>query len=131
MIQYDEDLIKDISRNCGSKSIQEGYAYYRTMRHFNPEKFWYDYYEDKGYYIASRGKKHVRLIGIAVRSECQGQGIGKILFSKLILRAKQTGLSKVTFRTSIYERAQDFYARIGCNVVGLNGDDFEMEYIIK
>lgn len=131
MISYDENLIKEISRNCGSKSILEGFAYYRSMRHFHPETFWYDFHERKGYCVAYKGKKHARLIGIAVRSDCQGQGIGRRLFLRLISRAKQAGLSKVTFRTSIFEEAQHFYAKMGCNVVGLKDNDFEMEYIIK
>ena len=131
MIPYDENLIKDISRNCGSRSIREGFAFYRTLRHFSPDKFWYDYEGDKGYYVATRAKNHARLVGIAVRSEYQGQGIGRMLFRKLVLRCKQAGLSKVTFRTSMYEDAQNFYAKMGCVVTGLKDNDIEMEFIIK
>lgn len=130
MIAYDEHLVKEISRNCGSKSIVKGFAYYRSVRHFHPDTFWYDCYGRKGYYVAYKGKKHARLIGLAVCSDCQGRGIGKRLFLSLISRAKQAGLSRITFRTSIFEEAQNFYLKMGCNIVGMKSDDLEMEYII-
>lgn len=128
--QYNGQLAHDICYGCGSKSMKNTFAYFRMMQHNSPQTFWCEFEGEDGFYVANRGRDHVRLVGIAVRSSAQGRGIGKKLFFSLLSRAKQDGLSKVTFRTSIYERAQDFYAKMGCKVVGLKDDDFEMEYSI-
>lgn len=130
-MEFNDALARDIGKSCGSKSIQNGYNFYRRLKFLNPDGFWFDFYGNDAYYVASKGKNAVRLVGIAVRSDCQKKGIGRMMFYRLVRRAKEAGISRITFRTSIYEDAQRFYARLGCAVVGLKDDDFEMEYTIK
>ncbi len=44
---------------------------------------------------------------------------------------KYGGIQTFKFRTNINERAINFWQRQGARIVGLKGDDYEMELTIK
>ena len=82
-------------------------------------------------YFCTIAKSHIRLIEIAVKADKQGEGIGKKVLYRLLTRMKASGIYKLTFRTPMKENAKDFWRHIGAQIVDINGDDYEMELIIK
>jgi ribosomal protein S18 acetylase RimI-like enzyme len=135
---YDDQKVKDICYNCGSKVSKQSYNYFRRMHYVTGgkvcSKVWSKEEEQGGgavaFYYASRCRDHVRLIEIAVREEYQGQGWGRKALLDLLSRMKAEGLYKLTFRTPIDERAADFWLHVGARITGLKGNDYEMEITI-
>lgn len=129
--EYNDKVARDICYNCGSEVSKRSYNYFRTALHYSPDKVWSEIYDGKAMYFATRARDHVRLIEIAVRSEYQGQGIGKKVLFRLLQRMKAANLYKLTFRTPIVEEAQNFWLHIGARIVDVKGADYEMELTIK
>lgn len=129
--EYDSNIAKDICCNCSSAVSKRSYNYFRTALHYSPDKVWSEIYDGKAMYFATRARDHVRLIEIAVRSEYQGQGMGKKVLFRLLQRMKAANLYKLTFRTPIVEEAQNFWLHIGARIVDVKGADYEMELTIK
>ena len=132
---YDDKAVKEICYNCGSPTAKQSYNYFRRIAYVTGGKVWGKVW-GKGdtpvaFYYATRCRDHVRLIEIAVREEYKRQGIGKMALFDLLCRMKQAGLYKLTFRTPIDEEAADFWLHMGARIVGLKGNDYEMELTIK
>lgn len=127
---YDDTIAKQICYGCGSPVSKAAYNYFRTALHYSREKVWAELLDEKALYFATRAKDHVRLIEIAVREEYKGRGIGKEVLFRLLSRMKAAGLYKLTFRTPIVEEAANFWLHVGARIVGLKGDDYEMEITI-
>lgn len=125
-----EDLriaVADIMRNSGSEA---------TIRNINFMRASYFYYEGRmlfglipgiGFYFAGKGKKHVRLIELAIAETQQGKGYGTMLLNDLIRRTKAVGVKKITMRTPRKETAVYFWQKKGAVLKGITGDDYEME----
>lgn len=128
---YDDKIAKQICYDCGSPVSKAAYNYFRRMLYTSGDKVWSELYGDQALYFATRGKSHVRLIEIAVRSRYQGRGFGKEVLFRLLSRMKAAGLYKLTFRTPIVEEAQKFWLHIGARIVDVKGADYEMELTIK
>lgn len=124
---YDEELFKAISRNSGSESASRDAAYIRTARHWGGNKFISEAIGDFAFFIGTAGKKHFRLIEIAVRKDQQHKGYGTLMMKRIIRLCRKRKLEKITLRTSRNETAVDFYRRFGGEITGINGDDYEME----
>ena len=102
------------------------------MQHCLPEdKILCERYREQGFYFVTVGKKHGRLIEIAVHRDHKGKGLGKKLLYRLLTNLKRRGISKLTFRTPIDEDAQGFWIHNGAKIVGLKDNDYEMELNFK
>lgn len=122
---------KEICYGCGSDISKKTYAYFRTAQHYNADKVMSEMYGNKALYFATRAKNHIRLIEIAVRTEYQGQGLGRKVLNRLLTRAKALGITKITLRTPINEKAAEFWLHIGAKIVGVKDNDYEMELNIE
>ena len=128
---YDEKTAHDIYYASNSPVTKRTYTFFRAMLYRSGDKVWSEIYDGKAMYFATRARDHVRLIGIAVRYEYQGQGMGKVVLFRLLSRMKRNNLYKLTFRTPIVEDAQSFWLHLGAKIVDVNGDDYEMVLTIK
>lgn len=135
MSRYEDKAVKEICYDCGSPTAKKSYNYFRRMHYVTGGKVWSKVWskdeEPVTFYYASKCRDHVRLIEIAVRKEYQGRGIGKKVLYGLLLRMKQSGLSKLTFRTPINEKAHKFWLHMGARVMDVKGEDYEMELTIE
>lgn len=132
---YDDNLVKEICYNCGSKKAKQSYSFFRRMHYVTDGKVWSKVWSKNGiplaFYYATRCKDHIRLIEIAVRSDYQNKGIGSKLLSRLLLQMRESGIDTLTFRTPINEAAQHFWLKMGASIIDVKGDDYEMELKIK
>lgn len=132
---YNDELVKDICYNCGSKTAKQSYNYFRKINYVTKGKVWSKVWSKDGlpiaFYYANRCKNHIRLIEIAVISEYQRNGIGRKILSRLLLQMKESGIDTLTFRTPINESAQHFWLKMGANIIDVKGNDYEMELKIK
>ena len=128
---YDDSAVKDICYNCGSAVAKQSYNYFRRMHYVTGGKVWSKDDIPIAFYYASRCRDHVRLIEIAVRTEYQGQGLGKKALLALLSEMKGAGITRLTFRTPSGEDAQHFWLHVGARIVDVKGEDYEMELTIK
>ena len=133
--EYNDAAVKEICYNCGSPVAKQSYNYFRRLHYVTGGKVWGKVW-GKGdtpvaFYYANRCRDHVRLIEIAVRKEYQGAGVGRRVLFDLLLRMKQNGLHKLTFRTPMNEDAHGFWLHLGAKIVDVKGNDYEMEMTIK
>lgn len=128
----DDNVLKDICYNCGSASVKGTYPFFRRMMYYSQGNYWCEILDDKAFYFASRARKHVRLIAIAVKQEHQLQKIGEKVLFRLLQRVSLAGLDTLTLRTSMHENGQYFWLKQGARIMDVKGDDYEMEIkIIK
>ena len=132
---YDDAAAKDICYNCNSPVSKQSYNYFRRIHYVTGGKVWSKVWSKDGtpvgFYYASRCRDHVRLFEIAVRTEYQGKGIGRMMLHDLLSTMKTHGLYKLTFRTPIDETAADFWLHVGGQITGLKGNDYEMQINIR
>ena len=130
---YNDKTAKEICYGCGSDISKKTYAYFHAAQHYfySADKVMSEIYDGKALYFATRAKNHIRLIEIAVRTEYQGQGIGRKVLNRLLTRAKALGTTKITLRTPINEKAAEFWLHMGAKIIGLKDNDYEMELNIK
>lgn len=128
---YDEKTAHDICYASNSPVTKRTYLFFRAMLYRSGDKVWSEIYDGKAMYFATRARDHVRLIEIAVRSEYQGQGMGKKVLFRLLSRMKRNNLYKLTFRTPIVEDAQSFWLHLGAKIVDVKGEDYEMVLTIQ
>lgn len=82
--------------------------------------------------MAIKRKNTVRSVFTVVRQDRQKEGIGNILHRRRLRRCMEAGISTLRMRTSQNERAIDYWTqKQGATIVGLNGNDFELEFRIK
>ena len=92
---------------------------------------WCELFGDQSFYFATVARTHIRLIGIAVKDDCKGQGLGKAALYRLLQRMAAVGIDTLTFRTSMHEDAQHFWLKQGAKIMDVKGDDYEMQLKIK
>lgn len=129
-IGYDEELIKRVGRNCGSDHAREAMAYIRTARWQSRNNFFCMTVDGVAFCTGTFGKEHFRLVEIAVQADCQHRGYGRGLLERLEAVCRQKGKKKVTLRTSKHEKAKEWWQSVGAQVIGENGDDYEMEILL-
>lgn len=126
----DKNLVKlkQISDKSGSKTIKETFAYLRFIfYHSKKENLLSEYIPQIAYYVATKSKKAIRIIDIAIVGEYQNRGIGSRLINRLVKIARAENKEKITLRTSTEETAFMFYQKLGFVETGLKGNDIEME----
>lgn len=136
---YQDGAVKDICYNCGSKTAKKSYSFFKRMEYLTGGKslekvmcsVWYLDGVPAAFFYANKSRNHVRLIEIAVKKDLQGKGIGRKILFRLLSRMKQLGMDTLTFRTPTNEPAQFFWLKMGARIIGMKGDDYEMELKIK
>lgn len=131
VLPEDESVIHDICYCCGSYSMKQTYAYIRRAIHLSSTSGTQVVYETDGtaFYLAIVARTHLRLIALAVSKGSQGNGIGTAAVARLKAIALGMGRHRITFRTSMSERAKDFWLRQRAKIVGIKGEDYEMELL--
>ena len=124
---YDEKLFKEIAQQSGAPSLVKDAVYIRTERFYYKSGFVSFAIGDQAFFAGVVGKEYFRLFIIAVRKQSQGKGYGKAMMHRIIQLCKKRGLHKITLRTNRNENAVSFYKRYGGRIIGIKGDDYEME----
>ena len=125
--RFDIKAIKEIAKASGSPTLPQETGYLERAKFYAGRKFRCEMYGDICFYAGTIGKKHFRLIEIAVRQEEQGKGYGRRMMKRLIFMCRKNGIEKITLRANRSESAVDFYKRFGGRITGIKGDDYEME----
>lgn len=107
----DENIVKVVSKNCGSKTLKETCEYFRRLKFYSKEKFWGLTVDGIAFMFGTFAKDHFRLAGIAVLSECQNLGYGKLMLSLLFQECINRGVYKITFRTPKSEKSYIWYQK--------------------
>lgn len=127
---FDKDLIKHISKNCGSKVLKKSVGYLEFIRYHSPKKFFCIIVDNTGFLAGTFAKKHFRLIDIAVLKDMQGTGIGKIMLSLLFEECIKREIYAITFRTPMDENSHLWYEKLGAKKTGIKQNDYEMRFDI-
>lgn len=134
VLSYDDKVVKEICYHCGSKTAKASYNYFRRLIYVGGSKVWSKVWSKDGrpigFYLAMRARDHIRLIEIAVMSDCQGQGYGRMMLYDLLKSMKVVGLNTLTMRTPINETAIDFWVHMGAKITGLKQEDYTLEICI-
>jgi GNAT superfamily N-acetyltransferase len=123
----DKEEVKKICFSCGSKSIENTYNYFRTACFYSGNNVLAEIIDGIGLYFALRCKHHVRLIALAVSSQYQWKGYGKLLHERLKGRVNAYGLRKITIRTEPEGSQMMFLTAQGYKEQRKKGHDIEME----
>lgn len=137
--ERDKDTVKAICYGCGSAMTRKHYAFVDSIYRYekrggkgwDKRAFKAELYGNIGMYVCTAAKDHWRLIEIALKADCQGKGMGRMLLNRLLLRMKENGVCRLTFRTSMKEAALKWWLDNGASIVGTKGQDFEMELNIN
>lgn len=127
---FNEDTCLRIAKNCGSEAMRKEIPYLRFQVFHGGSKVVVETIDDTAFFAVYIGKKNVRLIFIASESGNQNKGYGTIMFRRIISLAEEAGVEKITWRTSREEDAYRWYLKLGAEITGINGSDYEMEYVI-
>lgn len=127
----DERNIHDICYGCGSDSMKRTHAYLRRAVNLAETSGVPIVYETNGdaFYLATVARDHLRLIALAVIENAQGNGVGSAAVRRLKQIAVSIGKHRITLRTSMRERGKDFWLKQRARIVGVKGEDFEMELV--
>lgn len=129
--ERDDKLLKEICCNCGSNAVKGAYAYFRTAEYYCKDRCWCEVVDNDAFYFATKARNHVRLLAIAVRTNRQGEGLGKVVLYRLLRRMKHEGVYTLTFITSMAESAQSFWLNQGAKIMDVKGTDYEMQIKIE
>ena len=126
--EYDVIAIRDIDRSCGSESVKNADSYLRAVAFRG--NMYCAIVDEVAFVAGTFGKDHFRLAEIAVKQENQGQGIGRFMINMIRQECYRRGKHKITLRTAKDETAHQFYQKIGGSVVGIKGNDYEIQIIM-
>lgn len=127
---YDLPVFKAIAKESGSAILEKETGYLDRAKFFGGKQFVSEMLGDFAFYAGTIGKKHFRLIEIAVKQSEQGKGYGRLMMFRIIALCRKRGLNKITLRTNRTENAVNFYKRFGGEITGIKGEDYEMEILI-
>lgn len=125
---FDTDLVKKISKTCGSKALKGADGYLSFLKYHSGEKFWGFSVDGVAFLYGTFAKKHFRLAEIAVEEGSQKKGYGSFMLSALFFECIKRGVYAVTLRTSQQEKAYLWYQNLGAKIVGVKDDDYEMRF---
>lgn len=125
---FDLRTIEHIIKQAGSPSLKKEAAYLRTAKFFGKGKFKCGIISGgAGFYAGTLNKEHFRLVSIAVVEKEHGKGYGTAMMLEIIKQCRRRKIKKITLRTNRQEQAVNFYKKFGGKIVGINGEDYEME----
>lgn len=106
-------------------------SYMRTACYYGRENFRREILDDKAFWYGIMQKSTFRLVAIAVRSDCQRQGLGTRMLDTIMEMCRENGIGKITLRTHQGGRAQSFWLRHGAQITEQKGEDVEMSVKVK
>lgn len=121
------EKINQIARASGAESVKDAANWLRVPFCRGWANFFCEIVDDVAFYAGTFEKKHFRLYEMAVSKEAQRKGYGTICLERLKRLCQQRGIAKITLRTSRNETAIDFWRKHGGVIVGINGEDWEVE----
>lgn len=127
-------LLERLCRESGSPSVKKEAAYIRRaifLTKDNPEKLWCWIYNECAFYMCTRCRKHIRGILTVVHKDMHRKGLGRLINNHRLLMMQRAGIDTFKFRTNQNEDAIKFWTAQGARIVDVNGNDYEMELIIK
>lgn len=127
---FDADLVKHISKSCGSIALKDASGYLQFIKYHSGEKFWGFSVDEIGFLYGTFCKKHFRLMEIAVKKESQNKGYGSFMLSMLFEECAKRGINAITLRTSRDETAHLWYRKLGAEYVGTKENDYEMRFTV-
>lgn len=128
--ESDIKLLERLCRESGSKSVKREAAYIRRaifLTKDKPQNLWCWIYDDCAFYMCTQCKRHIRGILTVVHKDMHRKGLGKLINNHRLMLMKYNGIDTFKFRTNQSEDAIKFWLAQGAKIVGVNGDDFEME----
>lgn len=125
-VAWNDPIIKQISYDCGSDSVKHAYNYIRAIA-FRNERCVCEVLGEVGYYFGYFGKKHFRLVEVAIKEEEQHKGYGSRIMRRIVRTCRAGNIDRITLRCSVAEGNWRFYLLQGFTIVGKKQDDFEME----
>ena len=126
-----DEIVDRICRDCGDKTMRNSYNYMRRARYFiAADQFDLQVFGETGFYFGVKNKTSYRLIAIAVRHADQGKGFGALMLASLIERCVEFGYDRITLRAHKQGEAVEFWKKMGADIVGEKGDDYEMKITI-
>lgn len=128
--EFDPELVKRVSKKCGSAAVKSAPSFLSTLKHWSGKQFWGFTVDGVAFCYGAFAKKHFRLAEIAVEEEHQSAGYGRFMMSVLMAECAKRNIHRITLRTSMEETAYEWYLKQGAQIVGLNKNDYEMEFVI-
>lgn len=125
--RFDIKTIKEIAKASGSPTLARETGYLERAKFYAGRKFRCEIGGDICFFAGTIGKKHFRLIEIAVRKEEHGKGYGRRMMWRIISICRKNGLRKITLRTNRNENSINFYKKFGGKIIGIEGNDYEIE----
>lgn len=132
--EADFNFMVELTKQSGSKSCKKevsslGVARFHNREH--PEKVLAYAYGDIAYYLCFLRRNYCRGLFTIVRQDMHRKGIGRLINNHRLLMMKNYGIDTFRFRTNQNEDALKFWLAQGAQIVGVKGNDFEMELKIK
>lgn len=126
VVETDTKVLAEIARKSGSERVKRAANYLRAAKYYS-KNFYAERFGDCAFYAVSIAKKHLTIIELAVLDGEHGKGIGGKLLNRIKRLCREKGIDKIRLRTAINETAIEFWLRQGAEIVGLNGEDYELE----
>lgn len=127
---FDVKAVEDIARNCGARSVKGSIQYLRLPFYRGGNSFICEVFDGVAFFAGTMCKKHFRLYEMAVKTEVQKKGYGKIMVIRMKQLCKKKGAEKITLRTSKEETAIEFYKKVGGRITGEKDNDYEVEITV-
>lgn len=127
VVETDTKVLAEIARKSGSERVKKTANYLRAANYYYPKTFYAERFGDCAFYAVNIAKKHLTIIELAVLEGEHGKGIGRKLVNRIKYLCRGKGIDKIRLRTAINETAIEFWLRQGAEIVGLNGEDYELE----
>ena len=122
---FDEQIFMDIAKSTGNEQIIDDVGYGIYIKHFFPERCYFDRLEEDAFLIGYVGTKGFRIVGIATRPEVQGKGYATVLVQRAIKYCQSKGIKKIRTKTL---SGKDFYQRtFRAQIVGMSGKEYLLE----
>ena len=123
---FDEKTIDFIAKNCGAKSVKSAANYIRVP-FIGGAGFVCEIIDGTCFFAGTKCKKHFRLYEMAVLESEQKKGYGTAMIYRIKKICADSGLKKITLRTSKEESAINFYRKFNCKIIGEKDGDWEVE----
>ena len=122
----EDPVVKEVMTGCGSKNVRSSFGYLQFLN-YHGNRVEVEVADETAISACRYGRKHCRLIELAVMEEAHGRGYGSALLGRIVSRCRARGLERITFRCSAEEGFFGFYIQHGALITGKKDGDYEME----